>query len=88
MRGREPFPDEIEHMARMRNKSAHYSPPRDGPRRAWGPEDEMIGNQMSFGRDKYEREKMAAEAHYRGRSGSPLRRSPRARSIGKEVRFA
>ena len=56
MRGREPFPDEIEHMARMRNKSAHYSPPRDGPRRVWGPEDEIIGNQMSFGRDKYERE--------------------------------
>ena len=45
IRGREPFPDEVEHIARMqRNKSAHYSPPRDGPRRAWGPEDEMIGN--------------------------------------------
>ena len=73
----------------VRSKSANaYSPIReDMPRgrQAWGPsEEEMIANQMSFGRDKYEREaRFAMEKEnfredYRKPMGSssPLRRSP------------
>lgn len=51
-----------EHMDRMnRARSANnFSPPRDTNvrRTAWGPENDA-GNQMSFGRDKYEREREA-----------------------------
>ena len=85
-------------MNRSRSTNA-YSPPREdfARRKAWGPEND-IGNQMSFGRDKYEREaRFAAEVakenmreDYRKatlKGGSPLRRSPRSRSFGKNVQF-
>lgn len=91
-----------EHYDRMnRAKSTNdFSPPRDKNvrRTAWGPENEF-GNQMSFGRDKYEREarfaaldkekeNMAMRTDYKKGNGSPLRRSPRSRSYSKGVTFA
>lgn len=97
--------DIIEHAERMnRSRSANaYSPTREELRRqAWGPpEEERIANQMSFGRDKYEREREARFAMEMGskenfredyrqlspRGSSPLRRSPRSRSFGKNVQF-
>ena len=97
--------ERIDNEVRMnRSRSANaYSPPREDyvRRKAWGaPEDDMVGNQMSFGREKYEREaRFAAEVakenmreDYRQASmhkgGSPLRRSPpRSRSFGKNVQF-
>ena len=91
--------------AMIRSKSANaYSPARERDdyirRQAWGPsEEEMIANQMSFGRDKYEREARFAMGKENFRedyrkapmgSSSPLRRSPaaRSRSFGKNVQFA
>lgn len=51
---------EMEHIDRLnRARSANnISPPREQNvrRTAWAPENEGAGNQMSFGRDKYERE--------------------------------
>lgn len=61
---REPSPAELQYrdqMERMeRARSANKFSPREANvrRTAWGPENE-IGNQMSFGRDKYEKEREA-----------------------------
>ena len=82
----------MERYERARGAS-NLSPPREVPMRrtAWGPADDKVGEQMSFGRDKYEKEREARFSKdkenfeglaYKRTSGSPLRarRSPRSTS--------